>query len=214
MITVVIFDLDGLLIDSQPLQYQSYKEVFAQHGHTLHSKDWLQWIHHGVNQKMWIEQNNLDLDHEVIHAQKRKRYAELIDEKMELKPGAHQCITLLRRSGYRLCVASASSLDSVKRIIQKFNLEPEFEYLLSDQDVKMPKPHPHIFLEAARLMGVPPEECVVIEDSLAGFKAAKSAGMKCIICPDPWGDEPVPEYPGADVMVDSLNDVTLEMIQE
>ncbi len=213
MITVVIFDLDGVLVDSQPLQYQSYNEIFTKYGHPLTKKHWLEWIHHGMDHKKLIEREKLAIDPNVIHTEKMALYAQLIDSTMLLKPGVKELINRLVNSQYRLCIASASRIESIEQIVKKFNMEASFEYLLSDRDIQFPKPHPHIFLEAARLMGVLPEECAVIEDSLTGLKAAKAALMRCIICPDPWGDEPLPDYTGADVMVKSLDEVTLEMLR-
>jgi len=213
MISVVIFDLDGVLVDSQPLQYQSYNEVFSKYGHQIAKKDWLEWIHHGMDHTQLIKREKLPLDPKVIHNEKMLLYAQLIDSTMVLKSGVKELIDQLVNNQYRLCIASASRIESIEQIVKKFALEASFEYLLSDRDIEFPKPHPHIFLEAARLMGVTPEECVVIEDSLAGLRAAKAAGMRCIICPDPWMDEPLPDYTGADMMVKSLDEVTVEMIQ-
>ncbi len=212
MVTTVIFDMDGVLVDSQKLQYKAYNTVLTNYGFPIPAKDWVLWIHHSMGGNEWIKRNNLPLDPHRIREEKKIIYDRLIDEEMELKPGVRELIGLLKKNNYRLCIASASRKESIDRIVGKFHLEDAFEYLLSDRDVTLPKPHPHIFLEAARLMGAEPNECVVIEDSLAGLKAAKSAQMKCIICPDIWDGDNTIEYPGADIIVNSLEDVTLDMM--
>ncbi len=213
MITTIIFDLDGVLVDSQRLQYKSYNAVFTRYGFPIPIKDWGLWVHHSVDAKEWIQRNHLTLDPHRITEEKKVLYERLIDEEMELKPGVRDLITLLKKHHYRLCIASASRKESIDHIVRKFHLEEAFEHLLSDRDLQFPKPHPHIFLEAAKLMNAEPDECVVIEDSLTGLKAAKSAQMKCIICPDPWEGDNTMEYPDADVIVNSLKDVTVDMLK-
>ncbi|MFC1810647.1 HAD family hydrolase [Patescibacteria group bacterium] len=214
MIKIIIFDLDGLLIDSQPLQYEAFNQAFSEKGYPINEKDWhKEWIHGGMSPKKWVEMHNLSLDSEKIRARKKEIYDRLIKTKLELKPGALSLLRLLE-GNYRMAIASSSRIESIELSVDKFDLRPKFEHLISDVDLDKEKPHPEIFLHTAKIMKVEPEYCLVIEDSLAGLQAAKSAGMKCIICPDPYSNKDNKKFVGADVIVDRLDEISLEMIDK
>lgn len=216
MIKVIIFDLDGLLIDSQPLQYDAYNQVFSKYGYPITKKEWLDdWIHNSISAKGWIEKKDLPLNHKKIRAEKKEIYNDLILSKMKLKPGAEKLIDLLS-DNFPLCIASASMKVSIDIIADKFNFTSRFNKIVSDQEVHIEKskPFPDVFLHMAEVMKVRPEECLVIEDSIAGLKAAKAAGMKCIVCPDTFSRIPLSDFKGADKIVKSLNNISLSMIDE
>lgn len=212
-IQVVIFDLDGLLIDSQPLQYKAYNQVFSKHGFPISLKTWHRWVQYGCNIQDCIQMDNLPLDAEIIRAEKKKIYEKLIHDELKLKPGALDLINKLY-GNFRLCIASSSRIESIELSVKKFNIESKFEKLISDLDIKKGKPHPDVFLHAAEVMGVFPEGCCVIEDSVAGLKAAKSAGMKCVVCPDSFCETEISEFKSADKIVKTLNDVDRQLIEQ
>lgn len=211
MIKVVIFDLDGLLVDSQPLQYKAYNRVFSRAGYPLTIDDWHEWIHNSYSPKIWIKKHNLPLDPATVREEKKIIYDRLVREEMQLKPGVLDLINALYGK-FRLCVASSSRIESVKLVVEKFGLESKFEKLVSDTEMARGKPHPDVFLKTAEMMGAKPGECVVIEDSLAGLRAAKAAKMACIVCPDLFGGFKPEGFDGADKIVKSLGGVTVEMI--
>ena len=213
MIKVIIFDLDGLLINSQPLKFQAYKEAFSKYGEELNINDWEQWIHKSYAPREWIKLKKLQIDPEELYLEMKEVYEKLVKDELELKPGANELLNKLYGK-YKLCLASSSRIDSIKLAIDKFNLESKFEKIISDTKLGRPKPYPDVFLEIARLIEVESNECVVIEDSIAGLKAAKAANMKCIVCPDSFIPINISKYAGADKLVNTLNEVTLEMIQD
>lgn len=212
MIKTIIFDLDGLLVDSQPLQYKAYNQVFSKYGSPLTLRDWHEWIHNGYDAKFWIQKNNLLLDAEAIRSEKKKIYEQLIRDELKLKPGALNVIKKLYKK-YELCIASSSRIESIKLILSKFGLESKFLKLISDTEMVKGKPYPDIFLKAAELMNAKAEECLVIEDSIAGLKAAKASKMICIICPDTFSNIKKSEYKNADKIVKCLDEITCEMIE-
>jgi len=212
MINVIIFDMDGLLVDSQPLQYQAYNQVFSKYGSPLTLDDWHEWIQNSYSPKQWIQKNKLSLDANIIRSEKKILYDELIRNKLTLKPGARNLINKLF-GRFRLSVASASRIESVQLILNKFALESKFEELVSDTEMARGKPHPDIFLKTAEVMLAKVEECLVIEDSIAGLKAAKAAKMKCIICPDTFSTIPLSAFVDADKIVNDLDEIFVEMIE-
>ncbi|MBU0766712.1 HAD family phosphatase [Patescibacteria group bacterium] len=216
MIKVVIFDLDGLLIDSQPLQYKAYNRVFSEYGFPISKEEWIdEWINNSISCREWIHKMNLPLDFAKVRAEKQKVYEEFIPTDLELKPGAMNAINLLFVE-YKLCIASASMKPSIEVISKKFGFEAFFDQIISDQEshVVRQKPFPDVFQCVAKEMEVAPEECLVIEDSVAGLEAAKSANMKCIICPDSFCEFESSEFEDADKIIKSLNEIDLDMIHE
>lgn len=213
MIKVIIFDLDGLLVDSQPLQYKAHNQIFSKYGYPISIENWHEWIQNSYNVQFWIKKNNLPLDADLIRAEKQVIYEELVKNELKLKPGAKESVDLLSEK-YRLCIASASRPASIKLVLNKFNLYSKFEKTISDKDVENGKPAPDVFLKCAEEMGVKSDECVVIEDSVAGMKAAQAANMKCVVCRDSFSDFPLSFFDGADKIIGSLEDITLETIDE
>lgn len=213
MIKVVIFDLDGLLIDSQPLQYEAYNQVFTKYGFPLTHENWWDWVHGSINQKTWIQKNNLPLAPEKIRAEKKQIYNKLIIEKLRLKPGAQNLVNRLFGK-FRLCIASSSRIESIMLVLEKFNLKSQFEMVTSDTEMIKGKPHPDIFLKTIEIMNVKSMESIVIEDSIVGLKAAQSAGIKCIICPDSFVQIDRSAYSQADKIVNDLNEITIDMIEK
>ena len=212
MIEVVIFDLDGLLVDSQPLQYRAYNRVFSDHGYPIGHEDWQTMVRQSYSIKRWIEEHELPLDSELIRNRKKEIYDRLIKEELQLKPGAKKAVELLSRE-YRLCIASASRIESIEAVVRKFSLTDFFGAVISDSVVRRGKPFPDVFLEAASQMKTTPNQCVVIEDSVAGLRAAKKAGMPCIICPDSYINTPLEQYRDAELIVNSLEDISIAVIK-
>lgn len=206
-IRLIIFDLDGTLINSQPLQYEAFNTLFSQAGYPITLDEWIKyWIHESCTAQKWIQMKNLNLDYKKIILQKRKLYKKLVQEKLELKPGALELIQKFHLK-CPLCIASATYITAIKDIVKKFDIEKYFSKLISDIDVKNRKPAPDVFLKTAELMDTNPRNCLVIEDSLAGLKAAKAAHMECIICPDTFTQTPHSEFIGADLIVNSLEEL-------
>ena len=213
MFKLIIFDLDGLLIDSQSLQHEAYSRVFSQYDQPISKKDWVDfWIHKSGGPKKWIELRKLNLDHQKIRDEKKVIYDELIQTKMKLKSGARGLVNLLYKE-FPLIVASGSRIESIELCLKKFNLANKFKHLISDVEMEKRKPHPDVFLYSAKMMNVEPEDCLVFEDSIAGLQSAKSAGMKCVVCPDNFSNLNIEQYKDADKIVDQLSDVNLDMIK-
>ena len=111
-------------------------------------------------------------------------------------------------------MASSSRIESIELCLNKFSLIDKFRHLISDVDMDRGKPHPDVFLYAAKMLDIDPESCLVFEDSLAGLQAAKSAGMKCVICPDSsFENSDLEKYRDADKIVSRLSEVNLDTIK-
>lgn len=185
MIKAVIFDMDGVIIDSEPLHYKVFMRYTQEKlGVTISNEEYNTFI--GTTNKsifsMVQQKHGIRGDLDAIVAEYEEQiFTHLMTNKSE-KPidGVDTLIRLLRQSNIKLALASSSPKKLITIIIKMFKLEPFFAEAVSGQEVKRGKPAPDIFLRAAEMLGVPPEECLVIEDSRNGVMAAKQAGMKCI----------------------------------
>ena len=210
MIEGVIFDLDGTLIDSEPLQYRSFNDVFRRHGHPVSPQEYDEWRGWQVIPR-WIESRGLSLDPDPVRAQKKQIYDQLIRTEVTLKPGARALVESAAQR-LRLGIASGSRRESIVSCLEKFDLLQHFEALCSSTDVGRGKPHPAVLHETARRLSLSPESAVVIEDSIMGLRAAEAAGMACIVCPDQFLPAPREALGNAAMVVESLEHLTLEQI--
>jgi beta-phosphoglucomutase-like phosphatase (HAD superfamily) len=141
----VIFDLDGLLVDSEPLQFRAYREAFSSYGLPFTVSDWQKWHALGASASIWIASMGWDLDAEIIRAEKKLRYDRFVESDLTLKPGARSLIEDLASNGIRLCVASGSRIESIQACLARFALLSHFEALFSATKTARRKPYPDVF---------------------------------------------------------------------
>ena len=180
----VIFDMDGVILDSEPIYYQIEKKFFKDLGIAISDEEYHTFV--GLSMiEMWRRiKNNHNLK-EVIGALVKSNNKVVFQyfsnsENLQPTPFLEQFIQNLLEKNIKLAVASSSSKKLIKVILEKLMLKKYFEICVSGNEVKNGKPAPDVFLHTAYLIKVIPEECLVIEDSTNGVKAAKSAGMKCV----------------------------------
>lgn len=216
MIKAVIFDMDGVIIDSEPIHIKLEEELFKSLGVEISEDEHLTFV--GTSSYyMWRkvkEKFNLSQSVEELVEIDRKRYLEHVLKTGEIIPieGITETVKKLFEKEYRLAVASSSPIDVIELVVKKLGIDNCFEVLVSGDYVKNSKPAPDIFLYAADKLKVKPHECVVIEDSYNGVHGAKKAGMKVIGFKNPnSGNQDLSE---ADFIVDSLGEELLEIIDE
>lgn len=180
-ITCVIFDMDGVIIDSELLHKKAYYETFISLG--LDVSEELYKTLTGSStinafQKL-VAHFNLNEDPNELVLQKRKRYVNFFenDPTLHLVNGVEEIIKYLHNKGIILILASSSAMVNINRVFNRFNLNQYFTAKISGADLKESKPHPEIFEKAAVLGNTPKENCIVIEDSDNGVKAANDAGI-------------------------------------
>jgi HAD superfamily hydrolase (TIGR01509 family) len=180
----VIFDFDGLLADSEPYHYLAYNEVFQRYGHSLDRDEyWIEWTSKGKGIAGEIDRHNLHLhvDPAQLRQQKFEIYSQYCQNgDIKLFPESIEVIKLLRTS-YPVAIASGSWEHDIGAILKNAQAEYLFEKILGKGSAEKEKPHPDIFLNAAKVLRCLPSQCIVIEDALKGLSAAKAAGMSCII---------------------------------
>jgi len=184
MIRTVIFDMDGVLVDTEPLHHDAFFRHFAELGIKMTAEEYATFLGSSTrNVYQQLKQEfNLTEDVETLVGRKREHFGKAFDAstELELLPGARALIEDLHRAGVPLQLASSASKETIARVFERFGLYPYFDHLVSGEDFPRSKPDPAIFLHAAQLAGIAPAECLVIEDSANGVAAAKAAGMYCV----------------------------------
>ncbi len=177
----VIFDMDGVIIDSEELHKKAYYQVFESLGLDVSEELYTSFTGSSTLntfQKL-IEHYNLNEDPELLVLNKRKRYVDFFetDPNLTLIDGVKELIQYFYRKGYTLVLASSSAMVNINRVFDRFDLQQYFTAKISGADLKASKPHPEIFEKAVHLGGHKKGQCIVIEDSDNGIKAANDAGV-------------------------------------
>lgn len=187
-----IFDMDGVLVNSEPFYVEVEQSNFRHLGLEISEKEH-QAYQGTATDRMWqLIKERHGIEHPVDELVKMTNslvtpYFNSL-EKMEPMPGVKNLIEKLKEKGIPLAVASSSYADVIEIILQKTGLKSYFDVVVSSQMAGASKPEPDIFLLTARKLSVPPEKCIVIEDSTNGIKAAKAAGMFCIAFAGPGSE--------------------------
>ncbi|AEF16185.1 HAD-superfamily hydrolase, subfamily IA, variant 3 [Thermoanaerobacterium xylanolyticum LX-11] len=185
MFEAVIFDMDGVLIDSETLHIQLEEDIFKEIGANISFEEHISFVG-TTSHYMWEyvkNKCNVPFTVEELVEMDRKRYFDYISKHDDaVKPivGVDELVKELHKRNMRLAVASSSPIDVIEIVVKRLKLENYFDELVSGDFVKRSKPYPDIFLYAAEKLNVAPERCIVIEDSNKGVLAAKSAGMKVV----------------------------------
>lgn len=201
----IVFDFDGLLADSEPFHYRAYNEVFERYGHTLDPKEyWVEWTSKGKGITGEIERHNLNLDADPIEMRQQKfetysRFCESGD--IKLFPETLQLAKSMV-STHKLAIASGSWTKDIRSILKNADALSLFPVILGKESAPREKPHPDIFLKAAKALKHPPESCLVMEDALKGLYAADQAGMPCLIIRNRLNQDI--DFSGADLVLSSL----------
>ena len=183
MIEAVIFDMDGVIIDSEPLHFESDKMTMKFYEKEIADDELNNYV--GVsNPEMWGElRSKYELVASVEELIEKQFYFKkylIGDRKLEPISGIREFLEELKSSGIRIGLASSSSREFIELILTNLEVKKFFEVIISGDDVQKSKPAPDIFLKAAKELKVEPLNCLVIEDSSHGVKAAKLANMRCI----------------------------------
>lgn len=186
-INCFLFDMDGLLVDSEPLWKRAEKLVFGQLGLNL-DDDLLRQvmgfrlpevIEHWYRYQNWPNPDFQKTEREIIETMKL-----LIENEAVAMKGVYEVLEFLKSKGNKIALASSSSMELIETVVKKLNLSAYFDQLHSAEKEKFGKPHPGIFITAAESMNAKAHECLVFEDSKNGVIAAKAARMACIAVPE------------------------------
>lgn len=207
----LIFDFDGVIMDSESPDLQSWRECFEAHGKTLDMKLWRQCVGAPVDSFEVLAQlerlSDKALNLESLHASRLARFHELVHEQ-PIMPGVERFIHDAERLGLILAIASSATRDWVEHHLQRFGIRERFDLVKCREDVTRAKPAPDLFQAVLRELDLPPSAGFVLEDSPNGVAAAKDAGLYCVAVPN--AATQVFTFENADMTLPSLDCVTLQ----
>jgi HAD superfamily hydrolase (TIGR01509 family) len=216
MIKTVIFDMDGVIVDTEPVHKYAYHQHFDLLNIKVSSELYASFT--GNSTKNIYEklktQFNLSHDVEALVSVKRSLFNNAFDNKEDLYllDGVENLIHDLHQNGIQLILGSSSAKVTIERIFNRFGLHKYFTHIVSGEDFPKSKPHPAIFLKAVELSETPAQNCIVIEDSTNGVIAAKAAGIYCI------GYDSVhsklQDYSSADEVISHFGELSFEKIRQ
>ncbi len=204
----IIWDMDGILADTAPYHLAAWKAAFKKRGYEFTGEDFkgtfgqrndfiiMDFLGEDVPEKEMAD----------ISREKEPLFRDSIRAGLKPLPGAMELIKSLKDNRSPMALASSAPAANIELVIKTLGIENVFQATASDNDVIKGKPDPQVFLLAAERLGVRPESCVVIEDAVAGVKAAKRAGMSCLAVTN---THPAVSLKEADVIVDTLEEVTV-----
>lgn len=209
LIRAVVFDMDGVLTDSEPLINAAAVAMFRERGLAVEPEDFLPFVGTGENRYLGGVAEKYGYPLEIEGAKRRtyEIYLKFVPELLRAFPGAIDLVQQCRSAGLRVGVASSADLIKIEANLAKIGLPAgDWDAVVSAEDVVHKKPAPDIFLAAARKLGLAPEECVVVEDAVNGVQAAKAAGMRCVAVAQSF---PADRLAEADLVHASIADVRL-----
>ncbi len=201
-----IFDLDGVLIDSGPAHRQSWYDLAAREGYKM-SDEFFYNTFGMQNAQVLPMLAGKELTPEKMDKLsdwKEQRYREIFSETIKLAQGAERLFNELKTEDFLLAIGSSTPKENLDFVMDKLKIEKYFDAIVSSKDVTRGKPSPDIFLTAAKRLSLQPRDCIVIEDSLPGIDAAKTAGMLVIALTTTRDRE---ELTDADIIVNSLDEL-------
>jgi beta-phosphoglucomutase family hydrolase len=214
MIKAALFDMDGLMINTEPLQSQAYEAVLRDYGKTpiFNSEGVIQAV--GVREKdnweLIKKSHGLDEETEGLIQKRASVYMDILKKNITAQPGLIDLLKLLKQHGIRMAVASSSTLEQINVVLNGLNIASYFDAVVSAHTIAHGKPAPDIFLLAAKRVGVDPRDCVVFEDAQSGVEAGKAAGAMVIAVPNAFTKSH--DYLKADMTIGSLTEVGWDML--
>ncbi|MDP2662325.1 MAG: HAD family phosphatase [Dehalococcoidia bacterium] len=208
----VIWDMDGVLVDTAEAHFRAWRRMFGGMGRDLTREEFFERF--GMKSVEILREALGDLPSKELSRlafKKEGYYREEIAGKVVALPGVGRILDLLQREGFRQAIASSAPVINIGLILETTGIGRFFDAVVSGDEVKAGKPDPEIFLEASRRLGVAPAFCVVMEDAIPGVMAAKAAGMRCVAVTN---SHPAHELRHADIIVDSLELVSPETLEK
>ena len=212
----VIFDMDGLLIDSEPLWQQAGKATLLEFGKELTTEQYHSSI--GLRTEEWIEHWFHHFFIDMAHAPAAvetiiDKAIALIDEKGEAFPGIDYIIDFFKQRNLLLGLATSSPLSLVKVVLEKLQLQNIFDAIASAEYLPFGKPNPQVYINCAEALQIQPIKCIAFEDSFNGMIAAKAARMKCVVVPSAT-DYEHEKWKAADLKIKSLAEFNIESLKD
>jgi beta-phosphoglucomutase len=210
MIEGIVFDLDDLLVFTEPVHCDAYIETLGRYGIELTREEFYNhWTKQGKRLKDFVEMHGLDLDYKMLGLEKRKVYKDMLADGMKTADNAKETLEALKEA-YPLALATSSYRDNVDFIMDLTGFGKYFGVIVSRDESKKSKPDPACFLMATDGLGKNPEQCLAVDDSWKGISAAQTIDMKTV-----WIPTEITKYENikADLKLKKLKELTPEIVR-
>ncbi|MFA6511755.1 MAG: HAD family phosphatase [Patescibacteria group bacterium] len=218
MMKAVIYDMDDLMVNSNPLHAKAWELLLKRYGHSfkelpesMRSRFIGMRITDILNEI--AQYFHLDEDINTLYKARAEVFLEMVKRELDAMPGLIESLTLLKKRSYPLALASSGTREYIQIVLTRFHIEDYFDVIISGDDVVRGKPDPETYRIAAQKLKIDPSHCIVLEDATNGITSAKAAGCKCIAVRNPY--TPQQDLSRADAIIDSLrvlSPTTLESI--
>jgi HAD superfamily hydrolase (TIGR01509 family) len=202
--------MDGVLVDSEPLHLLAFQELMRQFGVEFTAEDNHEFL--GRTDLSLAQhtaaKHGLKETPENIVQRKEDILARLIKEQAKARPGVMELLETAKQVSLPMAVASSATMQTIELVVDTLNIRKYFHNLTSGEEVEHGKPAPDVFLLAAKRLNTAPENCLVVEDTYNGLKAARAAGMKCLVVPCEATRHQ--DHSAADLLLDSLEQFNLQ----
>ena len=213
MAKAVIWDMDGVIADTAPYHFKAWQEVFQKRGMNFTEEDF---------KRNFGQRNDTIIRNvlgeglspsqiDTIAGEKEENFRQRVRQHINPLPGAIKLLKSLREHGFKMALASSAPIENIRLVTQGLGINNCFHATVSGREVKEGKPSPQGFRLAAKKLGVAPENCIVVEDAVAGVTAAKRAGMCCLAVTN---THPKTSLMEADLIVDTLEAVTVSDLKQ
>lgn len=203
---LICFDLDGLLVDTEPYYFEAHASVFADHGVTITADEYARrWIIKGEKTDTIAPEKGITHDHRELTAEAKRRFRAMVARAVTLMPGALEAVRRAREIAPTALVTNTPDGDA-RLVTDRAGFTPYLDHFITRERYDRSKPAPDAYLAAAKAAGVSPAECITFEDSPRGTRAAVAAGVRCVWVPTSWTDLDGPP-PGIWKTVRSLAEV-------
>lgn len=210
-----IFDMDGVIVDSEPIHSRTKMETFRHYGLSFAEEDLIHYMGRTTKalfQDVLQEQRRRDLNLQEMIDYKHQLYLDILRHDAAVQPvaGVQGLFDALQKAKIPAAVASSAGRQVIEAVLEKFGLQGYFQSVLSGADLPKSKPDPAVYLRSAQQLAGAPEECVVLEDAASGVAAAKAAGMYCIAYHNPASGSQ--DLSRADCIVERLSEIDIKKL--
>ncbi len=212
MIRGVLFDMDGVLVDSERFMANAAIMMFEELGISVKPEDFQPFVGTGENRYLGgvAEKYGIKVDLTQVKARTYKIFGEIASKNLFPLPGASEFISRCRRNGLKMALATSADRIKMEINLSEIGLPPEtFNSIITGEDIVNKKPFPDIYIRAAQSLGLEPRECLVVEDAVSGIRSGKTAGCRCLAVTTSFSAEELRE---ADWIYSSLLEVPDEVI--
>lgn len=203
MLKAIIFDFDDIIVDTAKLKYHAYSKVLRAHGIEITEEEYVsEWLKTGSGVRAALARSKGKLDFESFRREGTQEYLNILEKRLRAIDGAIETLDAIQ---LKKGLGSNSKEEHVAYCLDRLKIRDKFDVIVTGSDVSKPKPDPEIYRTVADLLGVKPEECLVVDDHTVGIKAAKAAGMTAVAIPHGYTQDQ--DFSQADYILKSIRDL-------